>query len=366
MKKESIFLVTFILVTLLSSAGPGIIKPGPIRLLPEKMGITPTEFYIKKVSDERPVQSAVAMLFLAETGGKPAMHAIDLYGGGYEAIRNFMFQSLPRNTAARPINVRIKECNIVETLAGENYVNGQMTLVFQFDLENEWGAVPLTGYKSAAKYTRTINNMSVVEPALRQLLANSLKFINTWMNREAPRNIKLARGVKISFTDYLEQDSDTLYYETSRPLTWADFREEPRTSKYNAEVFSSFGYDQRRELINGIIHVNLALKVYTVKSASWVAPGVHNRYSLNHEQRHFDLVKLLAERFKEKLRSEKLSPDNYEGIINYEYLEFYREMNQRQKQYDLETSHNINQGIQEQWNRSIDNDLAAFGKKMQL
>ena len=183
MKKVSLLFVAFILVSLLSSADSAVVRPEPIRLLTGKIAISTTEFYIEKVSDDRPDRSAVAMMFLAETGSKPARHAVDLYGGAYEAIRNFMLQSFSGNTAARPIHVRIKECNIVETLAGENRVSGQISVVFQFDLEKESGAVPLTRYKSEAKYTRAINNLSIVEPALRQLLTNSLKFINTWMNK---------------------------------------------------------------------------------------------------------------------------------------------------------------------------------------
>lgn len=360
MRKLFIFAIGFLFITGLTSAGFGVKNPEPIKLLHERIRVTPTEFYIKKVLDDRSDQSPVAKLFLPETGSKPVMQPVDLYGGGYEAIRDFMLQGLPQNTSARPVNVRIKECNIIEAMSGENRVSGQINLVLQFDLARDSEAVVLTRYKSTVKYNRPVNSLTVVEPAFRQLLVNSLKFFNTWMNKEAPRNIELARGVKISFTDYLEQDADTVYFHVSRPLTWDDFRGSAENSKYVAAVFSSFGYDQRSELKDGIIQVELAMKVYVVKSASWVAPGVNDIYSLNHEQRHFDLVKLVAERFKEKLLSEKLSPDNYEGIINYEYLEFYREMNQRQKKYDSDTGHSTNQGIQQQWNLSIDNDLKAF------
>ena len=344
----------------MASAGFRQIKPEPIRLSSEKLGITPLEFYLNNITDDRPVQASVAKLFLAQPASKPLMYPVDLYGGGYEAIRNFMFHSLTRNTTLRPVNVRIKECNILETLQGGNRVSGKVTVVFQYDLEKDWGNIPLTQYRAIANYTRSVNDMTVVEPSLRKLLVNSLKFINTWMNNEAHQNVLLARRVKLSFTDYLDQDADTVYYQVSRPLIWDDFLAKVPDSRYTAAVFPSFGYDLRRDFKNGVIRVNLAVKVYMVKSASWVRHGRQDNYALNHEQRHFDLVKLIAERFKEKLITEKLSPDNYEGIINYEYIEFYREMNRLQTKYDLETSHGSNAGMQREWNRSIDNDLAAL------
>jgi hypothetical protein len=346
-----------LILSLSLSPAIGLTRPDPIKLLPEKISINPTEFYIKSVTDDRIEKSAVANLFLSESEGKPVLFAVDLDGGGYEAIRNFMFQSIERNPLLRPINIRIKEFIVTETLSGENRIQGVATLVFTFDLEKEYGDVPLTEYRTAAKYTRSSNTISIVENTFRKLLGNSLKFINIWMNKEAPRNIKLATGLKISFKNYLEQHNDTVYYEPSRPLIWDDFRDKVRDSRYNAAIFPSFGYDQRNQLENGIISVELTLKVFVVKSASWAAAVKVNSYSLNHEQRHFDLVKLIAGRFKAKLLAESLTPDNYQGIINFEYVQFYREMNKIQEKYDLQTQHGTNSVMQEYWNRKIDKDL---------
>lgn len=341
-------------------AASGLKMPDPIKLTPEKIAISPAEFYIKNVTDQRPDHSPVANIFFAKSGTEPVRKVIDLEGGAQEAVRNFMFHALTRNTALRAVNVSIRECTITETLSGENLVSGEVKMVLQFDLEKDWGADSLTKYSASVRYTRNVNNIGVVEPALRKLLINSLRYINTWMNDEAPRNVQLARGVKISFSDYLDHDTDTVYYHSSRPLIWDDFRAKVSENRYSAAVFPSYGYDLRRDLKNGFIHVELAMKVYVAKSASWVSPGRQNSYSLNHEQRHFDLVKLIAERFKKKLFAENLNPDNYMGIINFEYLEFYREMNRIQIKYDLETSHGANAHMQMVWNRSIDNDLAAI------
>lgn len=339
---------------LFSSAGPVQIGPDPIRLIPQKLAITPTEFFIKNVSDERQGQPPVARLYFAEPGGKPRIHSVDLDKGADQAISDFMIGSTGRNTLARPVNIRVKECQVRETIAGDKSIRGEISLTVQFDLEKEYGNVNLTQYRSTAKYTRSIDKISVVEPVLSQLLLNSIKYINTWMERESLRHPLLAKSVRISFTDYLESDEDTLYYHPSRPLTWDDFREKPQDRRYSAAVFSSFGYDQHREIANGTIHVNLAIKVYMVRSASWVFPRRQDTYGLNHEQKHFDIVKIISKKFKNKLLSENLTPDNYEGIINFEYLEFYREMNRWQKQYDLETAHGSNAVMQRKWDEEIE------------
>ncbi|MBC7759044.1 MAG: hypothetical protein H7069_09320 [Phormidesmis sp. FL-bin-119] len=44
-------------------------------------------------------------------------------------------------------------------------------------------------------------------------------------------------------------------------------------------------------------------------------------------------------------------------FLNFEYLEFYREMTKFQQEYDEQTSHGTSAIIQEFWNRKIDTEL---------
>jgi len=356
-KKRILFSISFLIITILTSAS----NPDPIRLIQGKTILIKPDFYISKVVDDRIGQPLIASLYLSKPGLKPAIYHKDLQGGGFEAIRNFILNGVANNPSARPIVIHLKECKITESLTGENRVSGSMKLEFQFKLEKEWGEVSLTQYSASVKFVRAINDLSILEPSFRKMLTNSLIYFDTWINKESPHNIQLAQGVNISFSDYLEQHPDTVYYESSRPLTWNDFHEKvPSSSRFMAAVSTYMGYDLRREIKDGIVDVNLSMKVYVPKSASWASSGIKNDYSLNHEQKHFDLVKIIAGKFRNKLSSEKLNPDNYEGIINVEYLEFYREMNKIQIRYDEETSHGMNKSKQEEWNRRIENELAAI------
>jgi len=352
-----LFLIFFLILIILTSAA----NPDPIRLIQGKTILSNPDFHISKVIDDRFGQPLIGSLFLSRTGFKPGLYPIDLQGGTLESVRNFILNGVAKNPSGRPIVIHIKACNIIESLSGSNRVNGKMMLEFQFNLQKDWGEVPLTLYSVTVKYTRSINDLSVLEPSLRKMLTNGLKYFDTWINKEALKNLNLANEVKIAFSDYLVQDPDTVYYEPSRPLTWDDFREKvPSSSRFMAAVATYLGYDLSREVKEGIIHVDLSIKVCVAKSASWATSGIKNDYSLNHEQKHFDLVKIISEKFKKKLSLEKLNPDNYEGIINVEYLDFYREMNNIQKKYDDETSHGINKFKQAEWNRRIETELAAI------
>lgn len=324
--------------------------------VPIKESISPKAFYISSIFDERAGSDSIGTL-LFSSKDLPLTHKIALQSGTLKGITKILIDSIARDTSLQPLSIRIKVCNLKETLSASDRVNGEVSLILFFDLEKETGSVPLTQYKSTAKYTRPLNNLSIVEITLQKVLGNSLTFINSWINTESSKHPAFVQGFKLSFSDYLEQHEDTVYYDPLRPLIWDDFREKRSENNYAATVFPSFGYDQRSKIENGVLKVELVMKVFVVKSASWVASGTQGNYSLKHEQRHFDLVKVIAERFKKKLLSEKLTPDNYQGIVNFEYLEFYREMNKIQQEYDQQTSHGTSAIIQEFWNRKIEAEL---------
>lgn len=332
-------------------------NPGaPLHADPGVSTALPIRFYLSSIFDEREGKDSVGTL-LFSANETSVSRKIILNSLTFTGLSKILSSFAVRDTNQVAISVRIKECEIKETLSGSDRVNGVAILVLAFDLDRPSGSIPLTQYTTSAKYNRALNNVSSVEPTLRNLLGNSMKFIDKWIEAESPKNPKLAKGLKLSVSDYLVQHDDTVYYHSSRPLVWDDFREKRSDGKFAALVFPSFGYEQRTNIKDGILHVELAVKVFVVKSASWVGPGTRSNYSLKHEQRHFDLVKLVAERFKKKLLAEKLTPENYLGIINFEYLEFYREMNKIQQDYDEQTSHGSSALIQEFWNRKIEAEL---------
>jgi hypothetical protein len=335
-------------------------QTGNIILKDEQIPVTPKEFYIANVTDERDNRGAVAWILPpANITDQAKAYPVDLQGGALFAIKQFIERNLPRDTAYRPITIGLKKFMVTESALTGGKVEGHVAVVMSFDItrgDNE--TLHLLDYKGNATYTRNAGPPQEIEPTLRHTLENGLIYLNTWMDRQAATNIKLAKAVKISFTDYEEKpEGDTIYYSFKRPLTWDDFQSKIPAGRYDAEVYPTIGYDEHTDVAKSVINVSLAIKVCLPKSASWVRDGSRNDYSLNHEQRHFDIAKIAAKHFKEKLNAENLTVGNYEGIINFDYLEAYREMNNMQKQYDDETRHGSDESAQQQWNERIDGEL---------
>jgi hypothetical protein len=338
----------------------------PIVLRAEPVPFTPKEFYVAGVTDARADRKAVAYLFMPGAGpnAPAAVRPVDLQGGALPAVREYLRKNLPRNAKLRPVLMRLQEYRVTESAGTGGNVNGEVAVAVSFHLKRRVDTLDLVSYRGGIRYTRSPNQTATVEQALRQSLNGAVQYLDNWMNRQVDHNEKLARSVRVTFSDYTRNDkADTVFYNPERPLVWDDFRDTPRPGPYAATVFPSFAQEGRTTVENGVIHLDLLLKVYVLKNASWVRPGSRDEYGLNHEQRHFDLVKLVAERFKRKVLADTLTVEDYDGQIGYEYLESYREMNRLQEQYDGETQHGLNREAQDRWNRRIDEELKAFRVK---
>ena len=352
-----LLIVVILLFTWFRSAAQ---QTGNIILKDEQVPVTPKEFYIANVIDERDDRGAVAWLLpAASKQNQPKAYPVDLQSGGFVAVKQFINHNLPYDKTLNPVVIGLRKFMVTESALPNGLVEGHVAVIMLFSLQQKDTTIHLLDYKGNAAYTRNAGPAQDIEPTLRHTLENGLVYLDAWMNKEAGTNVKLARGVKVIFTDYKEKtEGDSIYYAVNRSLTWDDFKSNIPTRRFDAEVFPGIGYDEHKEIINGIIHVSIAMKVYLPKSAAWVRDGRRNDYTLNHEQRHFDIAKIAAEHFKQKINAENLTVDNYEGIINFEYLETYREMDALQKQYDAETRHGDDAAAQSQWNEKIDKELS--------
>ncbi|MBD2714137.1 hypothetical protein KBK19_03710 [Microvirga sp. STR05] len=353
-----------LLLVVLAAVPAGPPKPLVLQVVP--LDIRPTTFTIAEVRDERPDRTAVTWLLPApaKPGALPgAPVAVDLQGGGTEALQQFFRKSLPHNAAQRPIIIRIKECRVTETAASGGQIEGPITLQLAFEWQRPEGPpLLLTEYRGGARYGRLPSDHSLVEPTLRRSLTDALRYLNGWMNAATAHDVRLATGVHPTFhNDLRRTEPDTLFYDPARPLRWSDFTGQPRSGDYAAAVFPGFAYRGQPRVQNGVVELDLTLQVFVVRSSSWVGPGQQTASHLNHEQRHFDLVKLVAERFRRKATADSLTVEDYNSILQLQYLKSFTEMNRLQDQYDAETHHGTDAAGQQRWNQRIDAELGRYG-----
>ncbi|GGF20490.1 hypothetical protein [Echinicola rosea] len=331
----------------------------PVYLLlkSSRQSIRPTEFFVSEIQDVRAGQPLIGEIYTSSHSQRK--ESLEIRGGVVEGVGEFVSGMMYTDRSKRPVVMQVSKMNVSENSATDGKVKGQIDLSIRFLLEGD-SLVHLLDYDGGARYTRSLGSYTVIGNAMEQSLGNALKYFNEWMDQQAPRNIKLATGLDLEIIDYpVVEKGDTVFYHEDRKLDWDDFKARPHPgSSYAASIFTSFSWEGDPKVEEGRVKLELIVKVFMLKSSSWARSSRKDGYGLNHEQRHFDITKIVVERFKEKIREMSLTPQDYDGRIGYLYIETYREMNKMQEAYDDETDHGRNKGAQQKWNELIDRELA--------
>lgn len=289
------------------------------------------------------------------------LQVVELKEGLDDEARQFFKRRVnPLGQNVQKIQVRIFELNLVEKAGLKNKVyEGDVQLVIGFFKKGEFEPLHLVDFTGSIQYRRSPNRMDMIPEVVNKIFLNASEYFDTWMNMQVMNNPNLATEVQLEIIDRVKASHrDTVYYDPNRPLVWGDFADQPRgKSKFNASIFTSFAIQGKTTVEAGKIIQILEIDIYMLPDQSWVKSP--SDYSLNHEQRHFDVVRVVVDRFIDRLQNLRLDPDWYEATINDAFFDAYREMNRLQEIYDKETSHGMDVQAQDRWNRMLDEALAG-------
>ena len=344
------------------SAPPALAQPtsSDISFKTEKIALSHAKsFYILDVADQRKLKGS--LLGTVVLYGKAVPLKLD------QALERELFDHWSsslrsRNEDSLPLEVQLDEVSVSERKIAPNKISGEMKVKITFQWTRAAKKIFLTGYSTASTYTRPETTYDH-EAALRRLLDGAIRNFDQWMGLNEDKNPLLARGVKLVFENIgTAEQSDTVFYDPVRKLTWNDFQGNNNRpgSRYAAAVFSSLSYEGNSKMAGRYLQATIGLKVFMVKSMSWGRPDARNAFTLAHEQTHFNITRLMAERFKERLKTLDLTIEDYDSQIQYEFLEVFREMNREQESYDAQTGHGLNTSAQEKWNQKVQAEISRI------
>lgn len=319
--------------------------------------IRANKFFIQEVEDKRKIKGANIgnVIFLGKEKNAVMPNPIE------KELTAYWSYSVPKvNNDLLPLYISVKDFQLAERRLGPNRVAGEIKLNVSFRWYRDMAPVDLTTYQTSATYTRPEKEFDH-QKLIRQMLDQSLIHFQKWMGSNMGKNPALARNLKIVFKEIAPSDkTDTVFYSVKRPLVWDDFqgqRSRPG-SRYAAAVFTSFAYEGYSYPKDDDLILEIGLKIFMVKSMSWALSDAKNNGTLRHEQLHFDITRLVVERFKKNLESGELTIEDYDSEIQYQFLESFREMNTEQENYDRATNHGLNNAAQAEWERKIAKEIA--------
>ncbi|MFC5409455.1 hypothetical protein ACFPMF_09065 [Larkinella bovis] len=348
-----------LLFLLLLVPHPMLARQEPVRITIRKEPISVREatFSLLRMRDERTTKAQLGTILAAPKASLPVRSTDEIT----DVFGDLLRPGFRPDSSRVPVIIRIRELVFSEKAKNDSQADGVCRLELAFDVLRDGKPVQLTTYTARTIYTRSFGETARLELVARKALESAAQYLSNWIKVNRDKSPALVKGLKFVYVDHGIQQAagDTVFYSPLRPLTWDDFQAVPRIGSRNAaSIFPTFSYEGHSRWVNGYIQIELTFKTFMVKSMSWVRPTAKDEYALRHEQKHFDIVKLVVERFKQKIMADDhMDFDDYNSRVQFLYLEAYRDMNRWQEQYDQETQHGLNRAEQERWNRKIAADL---------
>ena len=330
-----------------------------ISLKYESVRYKPANFYFTKVIDERQNRDKIGLIYGENQKGK----SLKLSSGTVKSLQNYFLKSFKKDSSDYPIVFKIKELSVDESIINSK-ITGKCKIKVSYSFQRDTTEIPLTDFQTSITFNRTHGDYNNYETLLSKVIEKSVLYFDEWMKENYDENQQLIRSLKLVInSDYLMENpekGDTIFWSPSRKMTWTDFTGiMPKTSRYSAQIFNNFEYLAPLKLENGVLKIDLQMKVYMLKSGSWTSSTNLSEYSIAHEQVHFDITKIVVERFKRKAK-QILTVDNYDSELQLLFIEMYREMNRLQKEYDDESNHSINVLGQQKWQQFVDEELRGI------
>ena len=150
-------------------------------------------------------------------------------------------------------------------------------------------------------------------------------------------------------------ESDTVYYDFNRKLTWQDFQGKvPIGAKWGAMTAYGFSFNSEME-DDGDNNIVISVGVYTffTKHDSWKKPDINSSYHLEHEQHHFDITRLFTQKLVNEIKSTHFTKNNYRKLLYSIFDKVYKESVAFQHEYDNETKNSMDVEKQKEWNEKI-------------
>lgn len=152
-------------------------------------------------------------------------------------------------------------------------------------------------------------------------------------------------------------------WNQNQQLQWDDFTGKVNdSSRFDAESFAEVCYQYK---FYNAQDFEFEVYAHFDKNASWSRKEKQCEALLRHEQIHFNIAQLFAEKLKNDFRDFSYTKDFDAEVVqlfNRKKLEYQ----QMQRQYDEETNHSLNKEKQKEWEDFIGNELSNTRLKLQL
>jgi hypothetical protein len=157
--------------------------------------------------------------------------------------------------------------------------------------------------------------------------------------------------------------SYTIYFDFNRKLAWSDFQGiVPPFAPWGAMTASGFSFNSSMNEYQNDLHISVGIYTFFTKHDSWKKPGINSAYHLEHEQHHFDITRLYAQKLMDEISKANFTKSNYRKLLYSLFDKVYAESLAYQHEYDAQTKNSMNVEKQKEWNKKISAEIKKLEK----
>jgi hypothetical protein len=310
------------------------------------------EYQIVAVKDDRGI-SSLGKVYLPN-GSKTDLI---LKNGIEAAFIRHLRENLKQEKNGTEVIIRIKQLQVTENTNPSGLINGTIRMEIDAFAFFDGKEIKICTARSSSELSRSFGTLhqKIHEPLIRQAWISCIKTVDNYIEAHKNKLEAFNTGSHIIFKPFQTRNTgDTVHY-ASRKIKWNDFKGVPRDqSSYAASIFTSIAIQTELRIIDRKITATIQPQTFMIPSQSWVKPIARDDSSLEHEQIHFDITQVIMLRLMDRLKNlEARTMDDLNSMIQYEYLEAFKEMNRLQEQYDKESRHNLNKPGQIKWKLQV-------------
>jgi hypothetical protein len=155
-------------------------------------------------------------------------------------------------------------------------------------------------------------------------------------------------------------DPEIIQWKDSTKLKWSDFKGVPDNTRIGRAASTScyieYNFIEKEDVAE--------IEVYTIfdPNGSWKRFHIDESHInlLKHEQTHFDIFEIYARKFRKTISNTKLYSSGIKKDLSIILDRISTECEARQDLYDQQTEHSVNRQKQLEWEKMVNEELAAL------
>ncbi len=334
--------------------------PAPVKYIKPYLDTSkyiPKHFYIAEINDSTGSNDSVGFTLQPKSGKK---QRLAFEGGLQSAFTISVDKKLTKDSTLYPLIFNIRKFSITE-IREKPYDNASFNYQYEFLYRYKNKLEKITGYSGRGYMLTPVGMKKKYDSLLNASLERQFTAVDETMAEGIEKSPMFCKGVKLTVT--MRQDdgapaNDTIFFDTNRELTWADFKSDARGAENTFASYIGLSFDPDEiTYTNAFYNINVNIGASFIKSASWIGKAVKEQAVLYHMRYRLKLAAVYALKLKKRLQATTFTCDNFNGELRTAYTDVYKDLNVAMDKFDHETKYGQNKKDELRWEQSIETQL---------